>query len=120
MHLIPLISNWPTKYESERRVVGHVWYRPFLYTVFEGMSDPMVTTGAHTRVYPKVSGLGHNEISNNKNEHSLREATQKVMVAELIRLTHQIAIQLHLVAESYTICSSRSRRPVRKLFDTPS
>jgi len=29
-------------------------------------------------------------------------------------------IQLHLVAESRTICSSRSRRPVRKLLDTPS
>jgi hypothetical protein len=30
------------------------------------------------------------------------------MVAKLTRLTHKIAIQLHLVAESYTICSSRS------------
>jgi hypothetical protein len=29
-------------------------------------------------------------------------------------------MQLHLVAESSTICSSRSRRPVRKLLDTPS
>jgi hypothetical protein len=42
------------------------------------------------------------------------------MVAELTRLTHKIAIQLHLVAESCTICSLRSRRPVRKLLDTPS
>jgi hypothetical protein len=33
---------------------------------------------------------------------------------------HKIAIQLHLVAESYTVCSSRSRRLVWKLFDTPS
>jgi hypothetical protein len=32
----------------------------------------------------------------------------------------KIAIQLHLVAESCTICSFRSRRPVRKLLDTPS
>jgi len=39
---------------------------------------------------------------------------------KLIRLTHKIATQLHLVAESYTICSSGSRRPVRKLLDTPS
>jgi hypothetical protein len=38
------------------------------------------------------------------------------MVAKLTRLTHKIAIKLHLVAESCTICSSRSRRPVRKLF----
>jgi hypothetical protein len=36
------------------------------------------------------------------------------------RLTHKIAIQLHLVAESFTMCSSRYRRPVRKLLDTPS
>jgi hypothetical protein len=38
------------------------------------------------------------------------------MTAKLARLTHKIAIQLHLVVESYTICSSRSRRPVRKLL----
>jgi len=42
------------------------------------------------------------------------------MAAKLTRLTHKIAIQLHLVAESYIICSSRSRRPVRKLFETTS
>jgi hypothetical protein len=48
------------------------------------------------------------------------EATQRVMAAKLTRLTHKIAIQLHLVAESFTICSSRSRRPVRILLDTPS
>jgi hypothetical protein len=48
------------------------------------------------------------------------EATQRVMAAKLTRLTHKIAIQLHLVAESCTIYSSRSRRSVRKLLDTPS
>jgi hypothetical protein len=42
------------------------------------------------------------------------------MAAKLTRLTHKIAIQLHLVAESSTIGSSLSRRPVRKLLDTPS
>jgi hypothetical protein len=47
------------------------------------------------------------------------EATQRVMAAKLTRLTHEIAIQLHVVAESCTICSSRSRQPVRKLLDTP-
>jgi hypothetical protein len=47
------------------------------------------------------------------------EATQLVMATKLTRLTHKITIQLHLVAESSTICSSRSRRPVRKLLDTP-
>jgi hypothetical protein len=48
------------------------------------------------------------------------EATQRVMAAKLTGLTHRIVIQLHLVAESCIICGSRSRRPVRKLFDTHS
>jgi hypothetical protein len=38
------------------------------------------------------------------------------MAAKLIRLTHKIAIQLHLMAESSTICSSRSRWSVRELL----
>jgi len=42
------------------------------------------------------------------------------MAAKLTRLTHKIEVQLHLATESCTICSSRSRRPVRKLLDTPS
>jgi len=42
------------------------------------------------------------------------------MSAKLTRMTHKIAIQLFLVAESSTICSSCSRRQVRKLLDTPS
>jgi hypothetical protein len=48
------------------------------------------------------------------------EATQRVMEAKLTRLTHKIAIKLHLVAESCTICSSRSMRPVRKRLDKSS
>jgi hypothetical protein len=42
------------------------------------------------------------------------------MAAKLTRLTHKIAIQQHLVLESCTICSSRSKRPVQKLLDTLS
>jgi len=42
------------------------------------------------------------------------------MAAKLTRLTHKIAIQLHLVAESFIIRSSSSRRPIRKFLDTPS
>jgi hypothetical protein len=41
------------------------------------------------------------------------------MVAKLTRLTHNIAIQLHLMADGCAICSFRSRRPVRILLDTP-
>jgi uncharacterized protein YPO0396 len=42
------------------------------------------------------------------------------MAAKLTRMTHKIAIQLHLVADSCSIRSSSSRRPVRKLLDTLS
>jgi len=62
-------------------------------------------------MYPKVSGLSHNEINNNKKQH-------KGLWRKTTRLTHKIAIQLHLVAESCTICSSHSGWPVRKLLDT--
>jgi len=41
------------------------------------------------------------------------------MAAKLTRLIHKIAIKLHLVAESFTICSSSSRRPVRKFWIHP-
>jgi hypothetical protein len=68
---------------------------------------------SYTRVCPKVSGLSHIEINNDK--HSLRSNTKGYGGK-----THKIAIQLHLVAESCTICSRRSRQPVRKLLDTPS
>jgi hypothetical protein len=47
-----------------------------------------------------------------------RQATQRVMAAKLLILTHTIALQLHLVAENCTVCSSGSGRPVRKLLDT--
>jgi len=48
------------------------------------------------------------------------EVTQRVMVAKFTRLTHKIVIQLHLVTESHTICSSHSRQPFQKLLVTPS
>jgi len=35
-------------------------------------------------------------------------------------MTNKTTIQLHLTAESCTIYSSSSRRPVRKILDTPS
>jgi len=47
------------------------------------------------------------------------ESTQSVMAAKDTRLTHKIAIQQHLLAESCTIFSSRSRRPVRKHLIPP-
>jgi len=74
-------------------------------------------SGQCTKVYQKFLDWVDNEINNNK--LSLRSNT-KDLVAELTRLTHKIAIQQHLMVESCTICSSRSRRPVRKLLITPS
>jgi hypothetical protein len=38
------------------------------------------------------------------------------MAAKLTRLTHKMAIQLHVVVENCTICSSRSMWPVRGSF----
>jgi hypothetical protein len=38
------------------------------------------------------------------------------MAAKLTRLSHKIGIRLHIVAESCTICSSRSRLPVWKFW----
>jgi len=51
-------------------------------------------------------------------KQSLR-SNKTVTATKLTRLTHKIAIQLHLVAQSCTICISRSVRPVLKLLNTP-
>jgi hypothetical protein len=42
------------------------------------------------------------------------------MATKRTRLTQKLAIQLHIVVETCTICSLRSRPPVRKLLNTPS
>jgi len=42
------------------------------------------------------------------------------MMTKLTRLTHKIAIQLHIVAESCTIYSSHFREPIWKCLATPS
>jgi hypothetical protein len=52
--------------------------------------------------------------------NTIWETTKRVMAAKITRLTHKIAVQLYLVAQSCTIFSSRSRWPVLKLLDTPS
>jgi hypothetical protein len=69
--------------------------------------------------YEGVSKSFRTQSINNNNNTSW-EVTKRVMAAKFTILTHKIAIQLHLVAESCIICSSRSRRPVRKLLDTHS
>jgi hypothetical protein len=59
-----------------------------------------------------------NEIYAYNNKHSLRSNT-KGYGAKLTRMSHKTAKQLRTVTESFTICCARSRRPVRKRFDTP-
>jgi hypothetical protein len=55
------------------------------------------------------------EINNDNNDkHSLKSNTKGYGGK-----THKIAIQVHLVADNCTICCFRSRRPVRKILDTP-
>jgi hypothetical protein len=73
--------------------------------IYEGVSKSFQTESVTTYMLTTI------------NTHS--EATQWVVVAKLTRLTHKIAIQLHIVAESCTISSSHSRWPVQKLLDTP-
>jgi hypothetical protein len=73
------------------------------------------------RLYEGVSKSFRTESMTKSTTTNTRwEATQRVMAAKLTRLTHKIAIQLHLVTESCTIRISPSRQPVRKLLDTPS
>jgi hypothetical protein len=67
----------------------------------------------NTRAYPKVSGLSRQRNIRLKQINTRSEATQMIMAANLTRMTHKIVIQLRLAADSCTICSSRSRRPVR-------
>jgi hypothetical protein len=71
-------------------------------------------------IYDGVSKSFRTELITKSTTNTRQEATRRVMATKLTRLTHKTAIQLHLVAESCTICSSCSRRPVRKLLDIPS
>jgi hypothetical protein len=86
------------------------------------MTHTSVANGVYSKVYDCVSKSFRTE---SINAYTLTfgithwGAARKFMAAKLTRLTHK-AIQLHLVVESCTICSSRFRRPVRKLLDTPA
>jgi hypothetical protein len=59
------------------------------------------------RMYEGVSKSFRTESSTKWAKINTRwEATQKAMAVKLTKLAHRIVIQLHLVAESCTICSS--------------
>jgi hypothetical protein len=85
--------------------------------ILVGGGEEELTGFSCTRLYLEVSRLSHNEITT---INTCLEATQRVMAAKLTRLTQKIVIQLHLMAESCTVCSSHSRQPAQKLLDTPS
>jgi len=57
-----------------------------------------------------------NEMYAYNNKHLLRR-TQRVMAAKLTKLSYKTEQQLNLVADSSTVCSCPSRRPIRKLLD---
>jgi hypothetical protein len=60
-----------------------------------------------------------NEINNNSsNKHSLRSNTNGYGGKTHKTDSHKIALQLRLLAESCTTCSSGSRWPIQKLLDT--
>jgi len=94
---------WNRKYMWCVNILGHV-NNPY----YEGVSKSFRTESNEIYAYLWYYSLK----SNTKG--------QRVMATKLTRLTHKITIQVHLVAESYTIRSSLSRRPVRKRLDTPS
>jgi hypothetical protein len=72
------------------------------YLLYEGVSKSFRT--ASIKKYTLTFGIAH------------CCPLQRVTAAKLTTLTHKIAIHLHSVTESCTICSSRSGRPVRKLL----
>jgi hypothetical protein len=80
----------------------------------------LVSLIQHRRVYPKVSGLSRQRNKQQQQQTLVEKQHKELWRQNPLDLTHKIATQLHPVAENCTICSSRSRRPVRKLFDTPS
>jgi hypothetical protein len=105
----PSGSVLSTSYSTELRcafIDTSEQYRLHLNKVYEGVSKSFRTESITKYTLTTIN--------------TRWEAMQRVMAAKLSRLTHKIAIQLHLVAESCTICICCSRRPVRKLLVTLS
>jgi hypothetical protein len=92
-------------------------------TVLKGLNENGFQSCYRVRQYEGVSRSFRTE-SITKYTPTFRithlEATKRVMAAKLIRLAHKIAIKPHLVTEICTTCSSRSRRTVRELLNSPS
>jgi hypothetical protein len=79
-----------------------------------------LTRGLYGEQYEEVSrSFGTDSLTTYMFTFGITRWQARVMAAKLTRLTHKIAIQLHLMAESSKICSSRSRRPVPKIWIQP-
>jgi hypothetical protein len=120
--LIHFLEEWPlnTKVGSRKR--------RFPYPYVSAISSWRVKfSQCNILKYRHVRGCNQkfpdwvdNEIHAYNNKHSLRSNAKVYGGKKLPKLTHKIAIQLRVVAESCTICNSRSKWRVRKLLDTPS
>jgi hypothetical protein len=75
---------------------------------------------AFTRAYPKISGLSRKWNIRLQQQTLAEKLHERLWRQNSLELTHKVEIELQLVAESRTICSSRSRRPVRKYLNTPT
>jgi hypothetical protein len=70
--------------------------------------------------FPQYAGVSKSFWPEYDNEiatiNTRSEATQRFIAAKFTILSHKIAIQLHLVAESCTICNSRPHAASPKTF----
>jgi hypothetical protein len=96
--VVALLDCWPTLHQGQMWTGYLLEFYQFAVSlncrrglIYEGVSKSSITKSTTTT-------------------NTRWEASQMVMAAKLTRLTHKISIQLHLVAESCTICSSHSRR----------
>jgi hypothetical protein len=92
----------------------------YTYTRARARARTHTHTHTHTHIYIYIyicDGVSKSFRTESITKYTLTtintrwEATQRVMVAKLTRLTHKMAIYLHLVTESCIIYSSRLRRP---------
>jgi len=120
------VVNFTYINENDQKIICEIHVIPYIFST--SRCDPIVLVRGclpqhsrtyiqayeYKRAYTKLSGLSHNELYAYLWYYSLR-SNKTGYGGKIPRLTHKIEIQLLLVTKSCTLCSSRSRRPVRKL-----
>jgi hypothetical protein len=106
LHNVPTLSNESTNFANGPGTYICVYIYITSFVLYECVSKSLRTEAIKKYMLTTIN--------------TCWEATQRVMEAKRVGLTYKIEKQLHLVAESCTICSSRSRWPVRELLDTLS